>query len=414
MGGVSGLFPVDNSSFYARTGRGRDMKEGNAYSIMALTPEHGNLITHDDRLLVRAQKVDHYRGSIPVGIGLTADWKYKDRVEVVHGEGGEPVIVNYCRSYYEGRERMTKTLTVEEYERRWSEVDSEDMEAMNELQSYAPQYLRGVKLADDVYMRFQDNRMDLRICSLMNDLQSRYRIALDSCVRLIDEGVFRYEARSEDAEPRNKQEAMRNRIKRYGKVAEYEHDILFQGDIGKAIYDDLSAYAQSVEGLKTMAVYADKGTVYLQGVRAEKGETQAKVKYYDIGKREAGRAGVGVESGRYYKLETTMLGPYFKKHGIGIEDMLEADEIQARVSPYLMKVVGRYIGRVRTETMRMIQAELGLGDNATVSEIVRETFRPERTLTQRVEALERGQRELERVQREQARDIARLKAQAKR
>lgn len=388
------------------------MKEDSAYSIMALTPEHGNLITHDDRLLVRAQKVDHYRGSIPVGIGLKADWKYNDRVEVVHGEDGEPVIVNYCRSYHEGDEVKTKTLTVDEYERRWGEVESGDREALYELQSYAPQYLRGVKLADDVYMRFQDNRMDLRICSLMNDLQSRYRIALDSCVRLIDEGVFRYEARSEDAEPRNRLEAMRNRIKRYGKVAEYEHDILFQGDIGKAIYDDLSAYAQSVEGLKTMAVYAEKGTVYLQGVRPTKGETQAKVKYYDIGKREAGKGSGRVETGRYYKLETTMLGPYFKAHGIGIEDMLEADEIQARVSQYLSKVVGRYIGRVRPETMRMIQAELGLSDRATVSEIVRETFRPERTLTQRVEALERGQRELERVQRETARRVAALEAKA--
>lgn len=362
------------------------MKEDTAYSVMGMTPEQGRMILHDDKLLIRAQKVEYRRGDTPVGIGLSEDWKYRERVEPVL-DHGRMVIVNYLKNYYEGGERRIKTMSVDEYEERMAAVEPETEEQW-ELMTYSPQPLRGVQLADDIYIRFQDNRIDMRICSLMRDLESRYRIALESCVELIEAGVFRYEARSLEPEPRSRVETMRYRLKRWGKVAEYEHDILFSGELGAAVYRDLKEYAESKPG--EMGVYAEKGTIYLQGVKRWKGQTGAACKYYDIGKRE------GTPDAGRFKLETTLLGPYFKREGIGIEDMLEADRIQELVSPYLTKIVGRYLGRVRPETMRMIQAELGLDEKAKVSDIVRETFKPERTLTQRVAMVERKQAELER------------------
>ena len=60
------------------------MKEERAFEVLEVTGEA--LITHDDRLLIRAQKSD---------IRLEADWR--SQVAVTQ-ENGRPVIVDYWRT----------------------------------------------------------------------------------------------------------------------------------------------------------------------------------------------------------------------------------------------------------------------------------------------------------------------------
>lgn len=333
------------------------MKELGAFRVAELTGEPA--ITHDDKLLLRGQK--HL-------VGLDVDWKH--RVQIRH-QNGEPIVVSYHRTLETGEHER---LTVEQWE---------TLPTLTERIRYSPQYLRGLDLGDGASVTMESNQFDLRLTNLFDNFGSRYRSALDVMVDLTERGVIRYTPRTEPTE-RNRLEAIRNRLRRTLKPTEYEHDVLIPGDLGKAIYGDL----ERSEGVS----HVIPGTIYVKGFQRYKG-LQSTVKVYDIGIRE------GLESGRWWKLETTFHKGYFKAQGIGVRELTEQPDIQDRLRERLTKDIGDVIRLLREETVQAIQNELDLSPGKADrrhTQIAQAILQRPRTLTDRVADLERRMDAVER------------------
>jgi len=332
------------------------MKESGAFTVAAMTGEPA--ITHDDKLLLRGQKTEQNGSS---GVGLSVDWW---RLVDIRYKNGQPVIVRYGRKDQNGD---VKSISVDE----WQALN------LNERALYRPWYLKGLDLGGGAVVTMQNNQFDLRLTNLFEDFGSRYRSALESMIELVERGVIRYMPRTEPNE-RNRQEAIRNRLRRKLKPTEYEHDVLIPGDLGKAIWSDLRGSAGASHVTDTV--------VYLKGYSRTR-ETQSAMKFYDIGIRE------GLEAGRWFKLETTILKGYFRKHGIGVRELTEQPDIQELLRDRLTKDIGDVIRLLRGETVQAIQNELDLSPGKADrrhTQIAQAILQRPRTLTDRVADLERA------------------------
>lgn len=332
------------------------MKEQGAFTVMELAGEP--TIAHDDKLLLRGQKHK---------VGLSVNWKFATDIK---RKNGSLVVVSYHRTGTDG-----------EHER----VSASDYEGLpsGERGGYRPQFLRGLDLGNGASLSIRDNQFDLLLTDLWEDFSSRYRLALEAMVKLQRRGVLQYIPRAERSE-RNTVEAMRNRLYRTCQPVEYEHDLLFAGDLGRTIFKDLS----ESEGV----MVTGDTTCYLQGYTRYKG-IQSACKVYDIGSRE------GSDPGEYFKLETTLLKAYFKGKGIGIRNLTEQPESQETVKDRLVWSVSKVVARLRGSTVEQLQHELGLSGgrkDRVHTDIARAMLDRPRTLTERVSALEAGQRSLER------------------
>lgn len=324
------------------------MKENRAFEVMNLSEE--STITHDDKLILRAVKSD---------IGLTADYRHFVNIKK---KSGEPVIVNYILP----GETVT-SISVENYER---------LDPLEQA-GYRPQYLRGLELADGISLEMKNNQFDIRLYDLFDNLGSRYRTALDTMIELEARGILKYSPRAEENE-RNRKEALRQRLKRNMKPTEYEHDILIAGELGRLMYRDL-------EGLDGATVLP--GTVYLTGYKKYKGQESA-CKFYDIGMRDR------QVPGEYFKLEVTLYKGFFKGNGLRVNDITTQAETQNRILERLAGIYGKVISRLRGDTLEALQTELGFTARGRDRDIHRaiafELLKPERTLTERVTALEQA------------------------
>lgn len=342
------------------------MKESKAFKVMDMAQTE--LITHDDRLLIRAQKSD---------IKLEADWR--DCVDITY-QDGRKVVVSYCRT---GAGGELESISAEKYE------------SLDMVQAYGfyPQYLRGLDLAEGVSVSFKNNQVDLRICNLMDDWRSRYRMALEYMVELTERGVIKYRPTTEGGD-RNKVEAIRNRLKRYGRPTEYEHDILFRGELGRMIMADL----------KERAVHEEENTYYLQGYNRSD-DTRLSIKFYDIGGRE------GTGAGEYFKLETTLLKEYFKANKLTVAALTEQPDIQELMADTLTKALTKVIGYLSWGVQAMMAQALNLevtDKRKAPAMIARAALRSERTLTERVAVLERDMVAVKREQEAVKRRVAAL------
>lgn len=346
------------------------MKEARAFRVAELMGDR--IIAHDDRLLLRAQKSD---------IGLTKEWRQE--VDIRHRDG-EVEIVSYVLPSEDGE--IARVVKPETFDTLTDE----------EKGKYKPQLLRGLDLAEGVTVTFRDNRMDLIMADLFEDAASRYRKGLEYLLDLADRGVIAYTPRAED-NPRNRREAVRNRMKRYVKPTEYEHDILFRGEVGRALGLDLAAHDIADEHYE--------GTTYLQGFRKYDGLRKS-VKYYDVGHRE------GSGDGEYFKLETTIRKDYFKGEGLGVADLTEQPNIQERIYAELVESVARALNLCTDRTMDMIAEALNVprGTRRQAPRILAEAMLVrERTYTERLEALERKVEQHDRDIEQHDRDIEQLK-----
>lgn len=326
------------------------MKESLAFSVLESTD--APTITHDDKLLLRGQKS---------AVGLRVDWR--DCTNIKH-ENGEPIVVNYVLPGV--GDKLADVLDPA----RWSEL-----EPMRRAM-YRPQFLRGLELGSGASVLLKNNQFDLRLTSLFDDMGSRYRSALDAMVGLTNRGVLRYEPRTEPSE-RNTREALRNRLRRSVKPTEYEHDVLIQGELGRAIWEALRG--------SDKVSHVTEGTIYIKGYQKYKGQ-QSAVKVYDVGMRE------GLDAGRWYKLETTLYKGYFKAQGIGVRELTEQPEIQARLVDRLTADIAGVVKLLPGGTVEMLQAELGLNggrSDRAHTEIAKTILERPRTLTDRVRDIER-------------------------
>lgn len=326
------------------------MKESKAFQVAEMAEQ--TIITHDDKLLIRAQKHK---------IKLETDWR--NETDITYSDG-KVVRVNYMRTGIDG---APESISVERY----------DALTIHEQQSWRLQPLRGIQLADGVSLSIKNNQVDLLICTLMEDWRSRYRMVLEYMVDAVDRGIIKYRPSAEVETEKNKVEAIRNRLKRHGMPTEYEHDILITGEIGNRIMADLREHAAKVSD--------DGFTIYTQGYTRHKGETQVSVKVYDIGHRE------GKGDGKYFKIETTLLKPYFKDK-ITVEQLTEQPEIQELIMDALQTTLTKVVGALSWEVQTMLAQALNIevtDRRKAPSMIARSMLRSERTLTERVGELER-------------------------
>jgi hypothetical protein len=328
-------------------------KEGVAFKVLEMTG--GGTIAHDDRLLLRAQKSD---------IGLDKDWRHT--VDVRHRDG-EIEIVNYF-------DRLEGKCVSLDFISKLETVDHA---------RYRPQCLRGLDLGYGASVDLLNNQMDVYLLDLFNNPGSRYRSALEAMLDLADRGTLRYTPRTDES-PRNRREAVRNRIKRYLKPTEYEHDILIFGELGKAVYDDIRASGKNKA--------AEENTIYLRGRNVEK-DTRYSVKIYDVDARD------GTGSGERYKIETTLRKAFFKAEGISVADMTFQPDIQERICTELEKGLSYSVGLLSGETMARLAEAVGVETRDRCympKEVARAMLRPERTLTARVAELEKDMAEVKR------------------
>lgn len=331
------------------------VKEGPAFNVMNLVNDA--VITHDDRLLIRAQKHE---------IGLTENWRSNTGIKLENGQG---VIVNYGRTVngeFQG-------ISIGEYETL----------PLWEKTSYRPQFERGLEISEGITLSLKNNQFDLRICSLFDDWRSRYRIALEQMEELISRGVLSYTPLIEEPNQRNKREAIRHRLKKYGKPTEYEFDVMLSPGIGPQVFNDLSKHGDVV----------GSSTVYLQGKNVHKGITKVKIKAYDVDVRE------GLPSAGRYKIELTFLKTFFKETRISIAELTEQPIIQELLKVHIVKYLVRVLNLLTDEVFFMIAYAVGVNskDRTRATQTVAyNLLGTERTLSQRVTILERDVAEMKR------------------
>lgn len=333
------------------------MKENAGFQVMELSGESS--IVHDDKFLLRAVKST---------LGLAVD--YRQYVDIKHRGTGERVIVNYILPGDE-----VKSITVEQYG-ELTEI---------ERREYRPQFLRGLELGDGVSLEIKNNQVDMRLYNLFDNLGSRYRTALDNLIELEARGVLQYKPRTPETD-RNRTEAIRQRLKRKMKPAEYEHDILISGELGRLMYRDLSK-------VETARVAGEAGTIYLSGFKKYKKQETA-YKFYDVGARD------GQEGGEYFKIEITLYKEYFKRNGLQVNDITTQVVTQEKILDRLTGIYGKIISKLQGDTVELLQEKLNFYPKGRERDIHRalatELLKPERTLTERVAELERRMQRVER------------------
>ena len=131
-----------------------EMKEAPVYRSMKKTGQ--KIITHDDRLILRAQKAD---------IKLNAKWKAS--VNKVY-KNGMLFIIGYMTDNLEDGKKKPKRISIEEFKN----LSTKKQERCGPI---IPRYKN---LGDRVIAYFQDSYMDLRLLNLFDNLGSRYRTAI--------------------------------------------------------------------------------------------------------------------------------------------------------------------------------------------------------------------------------------------
>lgn len=353
------------------------MKEKTAFDFML---NNGiKIMTHDDRLLVRAQKSE---------IGIAENYRENAPFKTINGLRE---IAGYILFDINGE--IIKNLPPSEAEQA-------------EILGYIPHYKRGGKIAEGVTYELFFNQLDIRLCNLYDNAQTRYRNALENISILCEMGVISYKPKITKPNRRNMREAVRHRLKQYAKPTEYEHNILLEGEIGRALYYDIinSGQAQNIEG-----------TLYIGGFRRYEGQKSA-YKVYDIGRRE------GVALGRYFKAEITLLKNYFKHPGgqqgrITIDELLTQPEIQETIKEKLIRDYTKILKLATPETLKMICAELGItaqNSREIYKNAVLGILDTKRTYLKAIEAQRQERKELEKALREVERKERRIVAQTKR
>ena len=208
-------------------------------------------------------------------IGLTDNWRYY--TEIAHDKNGKAKIYSYCHKetcgYIGGKE--------------YAEMSS------HEQSKYTACYERMYKPTgiDNAIIRLRSNNIFLELHKLgLSDeqtlLASRYRKTLESLFEVLP-NIIKYEPRTQKPTDRHFQEAVRQKLKRWFRLYEYEYCIIVNDPtFAKQLYSDFEQTAK-----KNI-----NGTLYLKGYAKSGGNTR--IKYYDLEHNDHALSGL-------FKLEIT-------------------------------------------------------------------------------------------------------------
>lgn len=359
--------------------KGQAMKEEPAFRTMekdGLGP-----LGHDDKLIIRMWKDDKRAGAgdeIQKGVGLAEGWKAQVPELWEHGR-------KVVSQYWNGK---TKPDAENMKPDDWDALDLTVREA-KKREGWRTVYVRGMELADRVNLVMSGFNVEIRLCDLYEKAtESRYGMAINHLTDLVNQGVIAYAPRVAEPTRKNKWNAVRNRLLDAFVMMEYEHNILFPGYLGRRMLAEFNE-------LDNKRIHRDGGsTVYLQGYVKSK-DRQKKVKLYDVGARE------GLAQGERFKLETTFFHPFFRDKGIKINALTLQPIIQEMIVEELVDTVAHVINLLSEETQDMLADAVNVDtrDRRKMPRGIAEAMlRPERTMSARVDALERDMRAVKRDQ----------------
>lgn len=187
---------------------------------------------------------------------------------------------------------------------------------------WRPKFEKRRKLADGVEFIARDSYIELAIDLWRQPFATRYRVALDSIAAACCAGIISYNGRKLRSS-RHAREAIRLRLKKYGAVARYEHNLTLPGDIGEVMLSETREHDQA--GGRYACESA--GTVYLSGFKTGRSAGDKVVLYRIQDGRAAGRV----------KLEVAIRREKLDSHGIReIQFWDTQPEIQDRIAAILL------------------------------------------------------------------------------
>jgi len=219
------------------------------------------MIQCDDRLSISALKRDpQSKTQLPLRIN------YKSAMERVRDKNGKIKINRYFKKIDENKYCNIDKATYQTL----SDTEKENFHGAGENK---------IILTDGSIFRQRDNNFYLDILDLsFNEskvLESRYRLALDSMIELVDRDIIEYKPKIDNPNLKNLTESMRQIILRRFYLSQYEYNLIFPLEYSKIILDELSQNDKIYrEGQpdKFQTFYTKRG---------KKGATS--VKFYDMG-----------------------------------------------------------------------------------------------------------------------------------
>lgn len=290
------------------------------------------VLAHDDALVLRAQKHK---------AGLERNWW-----ENMHPTGK-------ITGWWNGK----KGDGAEHHGADW--IPPED-----EQERWVAMQERTRALSGGVRLVGYDSLLECRM-SLWDDFRRRYRLSLEALMNATDGGVLKYAGAGET--PRHRQEAIRNRLKRWWRVVAYEHDILLRGETGAMLLQEL----KEDDTIPAERKFDD--TVYLKG---DGSHSSMLVKVYRLTKH-------GLPD--VVKLEVTFRKDYLKRHDMRQPELWETQPaVQANITGAL-KREWRLALQHAPRTRKVLARELG----TTQAELYDAMAKPDNTLTVVLKMLKR-------------------------
>ena len=283
-----------------------------------------NIYHSDDKIEYRAQKTN---SQTKVKFPLTELWKYE--TSYARNEDGTIKIVNYFRD--------KTTLSIKDYEKM----------SERERWGWLPQKEREVTFSNNTKAIFRNNEVNLRIYDLKNNFESRYKIALDSLIKLNDRNIIEYNRRAEYSE-KNEREGIRQILKRHFKVCEYEYNLnIDDKEISDIIYTTLRRQIETGRYINKGA-HLETNTLYLKGFG--RGKAAAKdiiIKVYSIEGRDEDR---GYQTGDNIKIEITLKSGWFKEkrkkdEAVKVNDFTFQEKIYSIIKDEVIKYIKKYVYR---------------------------------------------------------------------
>lgn len=276
------------------------------------------IITHDDKLLLRAEKSKMY-----------SDSSWKIFADHNRNKDGAEIITAYWNDK-KGKE-------------------SKFLKAGDEIpEGWKPCYEWKIKgLPEGMNIILRHNEVNLILTNLYSKWdETRYRLAMDAIISAGE--AIPYNPREGGKDPeRNRKEAMRQILNRNFFVAEYEWNLLIMGQLGREIKN---FYRNS--GSDKYVKYDN--TVYLQGYGKYKGKK--KVKIYSISEREGNDSDLT-------KIEITLFKQFFKDIDMREpKKFLEQPDIQEKIFPELKNTLNKHLKELSGDLRRRLYSAMGINE----------------------------------------------------
>ena len=231
-------------------------------------------------------------------------------------------------------------------------------------------------LSKKVTLSAQDSYVDIRIGGLYQRDKvetTRYLEQLNSVLATLQKEILDYKPRSLEPTDKNKRDALRNRLNKHWKVSSYEYNVtILDRQIGAVLFSELEGFAE----------HREENTVYVKGFKGTSSSNKPiLLKYYDM---------QDIHQVDAFKIEITFRKDYLKRHKLKEpKKWLTADKMQDILKAGIIKNLNK-VFKQAPKAKKMLSQKMGV----TQANLLNEIVSPEYTLIEvgrRVDRLEKKQ-----------------------